>query len=408
MLKLQTVADASRIGKIVSYQKKVNICHQQLHNGTLPMTGWVNLPNCDDAILKQIVEAAQLIRKEYTALVVIGIGGSYLGTKACYEFLQPEGKGVKLYFAGWNLSSRRHLRLLKELDNENPALCVVSKSGTTLETSLAFSVLKEYLQKRFREDYKNRIFAITDEKEGVLREEADCNGYRSFSIDSDIGGRYSVLTPVSLLPLAAAGCDIFKLMQGAKKAYADFSDSDLNKNISYRYAVLRNILYDEGKVMELFSFAEPDMLSMGNWLMQLFAESEGKNNSGIFPVTLGYSTDLHSVGQFLEEGNPIFFETMLYTREIEENLMIPATGLTYGEYDCAMMEAVYSVRNAKGTPIFRMELEDFKEESLGYFLYFFEKACALSCMLRGINPFNQPGVECYKKEFRAIMGDKEK
>ena len=404
MLTLETNAFEPRKKEIFAYDAEIIKHHQALHNGSLEMTGWVNYPmDSREDEWQRIAATAKEIREKYTALVVVGIGGSYLGTRSCYELLVNQRNGVKLFFAGWNLGGYYHQRLLKKLENYDVALCVVSKSGTTLETSLAFDLLKSYLKDRYGKNYTNRIYAVTDSTHGALRAEAEAHGYHTFALDGNIGGRYSVLTAVGLLPLAAAGIDIFALLNGAKKAFQDFYCEDIQQNLCYQYAAYRNVLFKEGKTTEFFSFAAPEMFRFGYWLKQLFAESEGKNGVGIYPSALSYSTDLHSVGQYLEEGNPIFFETMLCLKNYAHDIAAEGHEKTYNDHIKAVTEAVYRVRNARNTPIIRLTLEALDEEHVGYIIYFFEKACAMSCLLMGVNPFDQPGVEAYKKEMRTLL-----
>lgn len=404
MLKLETMSFAPRQEAIGRYAAKVEKAHEELHNGSLPMTGWVDLPvDFKEDALASICAAAQTIQASYTALVVIGIGGSYLGTRACYDVLEAERNGVRLFFAGWNLGGRYHEKLMKKLDDYDVALCVISKSGTTLETTLAFDLLKDYMETRYGRDYSDRVYAVTDREKGALRKEAKENGYHTFALESDIGGRYSVLTAVGLLPLAASGLDVRALLDGAKAAYHDLSSPDLKENPCYQYAAYRNVLFQEGKKTELFSFTEPEMFRFGFWLRQLFAESEGKNGMGIYPSALCYSSDLHSVGQFLEEGCPIFFETMITLSSYVSDVTVKGHAKTYNDHTDAVANAVYRVRNAKKTPIIKMTLSALDAENVGYMIYFFEKACAMSCLLMGVNPFDQPGVEAYKSEMRSLL-----
>lgn len=404
MLKLETKSFAPRRDAMANYKQKVEKAHEKLHDGSLAMTGWVDLPVifAEDELAK-ILAAAKEIRKKYTALVVIGIGGSYLGTRACYDLLEANRNGVALFFAGWNLGGRYHEKLLHKLDGYEVALCVVSKSGTTLETTLAFDLLKTYMTDRYGSGYTERIYAVTDREKGALRKEATEKGYQTFPLPDDIGGRYSVLTSVGLLPLAAAGIDIVALLRGAKEAYTDLNSGELDLNPCYQYAAYRNVLFGEGKVTEFFSFIEPEMFRFGFWLKQLFAESEGKNSLGIYPSALCYSTDLHSVGQFLEEGHPIFFETMITLASYAGDLTVKGHKKTYNEHTMAVVDAVYHVRNEKGTPIVKLTLDALDEENMGYMIYFFEKACAMSCLLMGVDPFDQPGVEAYKNEMRLLL-----
>lgn len=405
MMKLETESFVPRYEAMVSYREKVNSCHEKLHDGSLAMTGWVDLPlSFDEEELSSVLAAGEEIRQTYSALVVVGIGGSYLGARSCYDLLEAKQNGVKLFFAGWNIGGRYHERLLQKLDQHDVALCVVSKSGTTMETALAFDLLKDYLKKRYGKQYLDRIYVVTDREQGTLRQEARTMGYHAFALDRNIGGRYSVLTAVGLLPLAAAGIDVKAMLRGAKRAFEDFNTPNLDENECYRYAAFRNVMFREGKSIEFFSFSEPEMFRFGYWLRQLFAESEGKNGVGIYPSALSYSTDLHSVGQFLEEGHPVFFETMVTLGSYEHDIAIDGREKTYNDHIVAATEAVYRVRNAKQTPIIRLTISALDEENVGYLIYFFEKACAMSCMLMDVNPFDQPGVEAYKKEMRKLLG----
>ncbi len=404
MLKMETKSIAPRREAMARYAQKVVKAHQKLHDGSLAMTGWVDLPaKVHETYLAEISAAAAKIRRQYTALVVIGIGGSYLGARACYDLLEADRSGVKLFFAGWNLGGRYHEKLLQKLDGYDVALCVISKSGTTLETTLAFDLLKEYMEDRYGGDFSDRVYVITSENSGALHQEAVEKGYCVFPLDEEIGGRYSVLTSVGLLPLAASGIDIAALLDGAKAAYDDLNHEDMEQNPCYQYAAYRNVLFAEGKVTEFFSFIEPEMFRFGFWLKQLFAESEGKNCRGVYPSALLYSTDLHSVGQFLEDGHPIFFETMITLASYGKNSADGGYLETHHKHTKAMADAVYHVRNEKGTPIMKLTIDALDAKNLGYMIYFFEKACAMSCLLMGVNPFDQPGVEAYKNQMRLLL-----
>ena len=405
MLNLKSESFLMYKNDILSYQYDVNEFHQKLHDGVFDMTGWVELPVCiSEEELCLILDAAAEIQQKYTALVVIGIGGSYLGSCACYEMLEHQCDGVKLYFAGWNFGSRYHRLLLDKLEKEDVAVCVISKSGTTAETTLAFQLFKRYLQDRYGDDFSDRVYAITDPEKGDLRKEADAFGYHTFPLDSAVGGRYSALTAVGLLPLAAAGIDIRELLAGAKVAYHDFLNDSVEENLCYRYAAFRNVMYQQQKYIEFFTFAEPEMVRFGHWLRQLFAESEGKDGKGIYPTILGYSTDLHSVEQYLVDGTPVFFETMIDVASYDEDLLIPGISHSYNDYNRAVTDAVYHVRNQNETPIIRLTMDALDPQNVGYMIYFFEKACAMSCLLMGVNPFDQPGVESYKKEMKNLLG----
>ncbi|MEG0874533.1 MAG: glucose-6-phosphate isomerase [Clostridiales bacterium] len=400
---------------IASYQEKISKAHSHLHGNSLisldpdfSMTGWVDNDNtCNESFLNKIIYYANKVQKNTTALVVLGIGGSFLGTKACIDTLKDScNKSVKIFYGGWNLSASYHKSLLEKLENEEISLCVVSKSGKTMETTIAFQLLKEFMAKKYPKGFSHRIYVVTDKNRGALKDEADKNNYTMFPLDDNIGGRYSVLTAVGLFPMAVAGLDIKKIMSGAKKAKIDFSTEDLSENKCYQYAVLRNILYNEGKYIELFSTMEPHMQGFSQWLKQLFGESEGKDKQGILPVCVNYSADLHSVGQFFQEGNPLFFESLITAKNSDVDLDITFQGKTYRELNEIVYHAVANVREENGTPVFRFEMNALDELSLGYIIYFFEKACAMCCLIQGINPFNQPGVEIYKSETIQMLKEK--
>ncbi len=393
------------------YAQKVHDAHTHLHSTKMAMSGWVDYPKkISDAYLKSILLAAEQIKSQSTVLVVLGIGGSYLGPKACLDMLEDEflteTKALKIYFAGWNLSGTYHHELLNKIKDEELSLCVISKSGTTMETAEAFRLFKEVLIKKYGEKYNSRIYAITDPQSGALRKEAEENGYTAFELESDIGGRYSFLTAVGLLPLCAAGYDIYKIVQGARKAYEDCLPADLAQNSAYRYGVGRRILNERDKSIEIFCVYEPKMQYFLEWLKQLFGESEGKEGGGLFPSSLVFSRDLHSMGQFLQEGTPLFFETVLSVNSPQKDIGYEGAQRTLNEQNELVRKAVLQAHNKGGTPIFTITAEKISEEMFGYMTYFFEKACAMSCMVMGVDPFNQPGVEVYKTEVKKMLSVK--
>lgn len=412
-LELQSVQFEKQKVRIKEKEKNVRACHRILHGmdssynkSVTEMTGWVDYPVCcNDDFFSEIEALAKKIQQESTALVVIGIGGSFLGARSGMKWLRNEidGKGVEIYYAGWNLSGSYHARLLERLAEKEISLCVVSKSGKTLETAFGFGLLKEFMQKKYGEAANDRIYAITDADSGDLRREVQEQGYHALAIEKSIGGRYSVLTAVGLLPMAAGGADIRRLMAGAALAYEDLNEEELTKNPAYLYAVTRNLLYEDGKTLEFLSTMEPHMESFTEWMKQLFGESEGKNQRGVYPTCIKYSTDLHSIGQYIQDGTPNFMESVFSVAEIQDNPDFRFDGKTFAEINEITCQAVVAVRESSNIPLFHFRFRDFSEEALGYAYYFFEKACAMSCLLQGINPFDQPGVEKYKSKIKLLL-----
>ncbi len=393
---------------------------KHLESGDDDFGGWVALPfNYDRAEIARIVETAAKIRRQCDAFIVIGIGGSYLGARAAVEMLSPgsEGgkQGPKIYFAGCNLSGTYHAELIEEIENKEICLCVISKSGTTTEPNIAFSVLKDLMYKKYgREEAVDRICAVTDSAKGVLREESLREGYTSFVVPDDIGGRYSVLTPVGLLPIAVAGIDIFEMLDGAQQKVElsgqpeDWKE-DAGLGTPELFAAVRNELYSRGKVIEVYEYYEPKLQFFAEWLKQLFGESEGKDGKGIFPAALQFTADLHSMGQYLQEGNQIFFETVLHVEEPEKDIIVPdgagelLAGRSMNEVNRAAMKGVTAAHLAVGIPVIRLDIPSLSPFVFGQMVYFFETACALSGYLLGVYPFNQPGVESYKAEMRKVL-----
>ncbi|MDO4551950.1 MAG: glucose-6-phosphate isomerase [Bacillota bacterium] len=398
------------------WQEALGAARERLNSGREEFTGWVRLPlEYDRAELEALLAAAERIRRQCQVLVVIGIGGSYLGARAGLEMLSHsfrrelfprDGEDWPVvYFAGHNISGTYHRELLELIEEKEVCLCVISKSGVTAEPAIAFALLKEALCRKYgAAEAGERIYAITDRERGVLRQEADREGYVSFVVPDDIGGRYSVLTPVGLLPMAAAGLDVKAMLEGAASALALEEDCG-------RYAAARNALFRRGKCIEVFESYEPKLAYFAEWLKQLFGESEGKEEKGIFPASLQFSTDLHSMGQFLQEGNPVFFETVLCVEEPERDLKVPesAGGLFAGKslntVNRAALEGVAAAHKAAGRPIVRIEIPALTPYYFGQMVHFFETSCALSAYLMGVDPFNQPGVEQYKKEMRAQLAE---
>jgi glucose-6-phosphate isomerase len=404
--------------EILEWQGKVKEAHEKIHEKTgegNDFLGWVDLPiNYDKEEFARIKTAAEKIRNDSDVLVVIGIGGSYLGARAVVEALGGDKK-TEIYFSGNDLSSRHINDLLQKIEGKNVALNVISKSGTTTEPALAFRILREWMEARYGEEANERIYATTDSEKGVLKELATKKGYETFVVPNDIGGRYSVLTAVGLLPIAVAGINIDDLMCGSEAARQNFSNEDLLENDCYKYAVYRNILYKQGKEIEILANYEPCLHFVSEWWKQLFGESEGKDKKGIFPAAVDLTTDLHSMGQFIQDGNRILFETVLSIEEDEEKLVIKEeeqnsdglnflAGKTFDEVNKKAMEGTILAHTEGGVPNLIIRLPKLDAFNLGYLLYFWEKACAMSGYLLGVNPFNQPGVEVYKKNMFKLLG----
>ncbi len=401
------------------YQPKVTEIHEKLNNKTDAYTGWVDWPlRVKQSLLDDILATAEEIRGKCTALVVIGIGGSYLGAKACIELLQSpfyneyyagKQKRPRIYFAGHHLSAIYYEELLERLNDEDVCLCVISKSGTTLEPSIAFEILRGYMQERYgMEEATKRIYAITDASKGALRAEANEQGYKTFVVPDDIGGRYSVLTPVGLLPVAVAGIDIVSMLQGAAEACRAYDNADLTENICYQYGLLRNLLQQDGKVIEIFEVYEGRLRYFTEWLKQLFGESECKDGKGVIPMSMQMSTDLHAMGQFLQDGRQMFFETVLTIETIRRDVSLEGSeyagmAKSMHELNQIVEESARKAHLKNNTPNIRLTVSELSAKSFGYMVYFFEKACAVSCYLTGVNPFDQPGVEAYKSNIKAAL-----
>lgn len=383
---------------------------------TNPMGGWYNLPlNYDRDELRRIQSAAATIQQSSEYLVCIGIGGSYLGHRALVEAIRPTS-GVKLLYAGNSLSPQAYADLLATLGDHDFSINVISKSGTTTEPAVAFRLLKAKLYAKYGDDAKQRIYATTDANRGALHDEAVAAGYQRFVVPDDIGGRYSVLSAVGLLPLAAAGVDIEALLAGAateRQALDNINPADIP---AVRYASLRAYLLAQGFDVEVLATFEPHFQQFTEWWKQLFGESEGKQHQGIFPASVTYTTDLHSLGQYLQEGRRNIFETMLeFKATPASEFTVPTTpdnldGLQYlegknlAELNQKALEATVSAHREGGIPVSELIIPDQTPQSLGALVFFFEVACALSAQLSGVDPFDQPGVEAYKKNMFHLLG----
>lgn len=385
--------------------------------------GWLELPtNYDKEEFKRIKAAAEKIQKDSEILVVIGIGGSYLGARAVIEaltnsFYNFEKRNTpRILYAGNNMSPRYILDLIELIGNKDFSINVISKSGTTTEPAIAFRIFREILENKYGiEKAKERIYVTTDKEKGALKTLATEEGYETFVIPDNVGGRYSVLTAVGLLPIATAGINIDKLMMGAKIAQDKYSDSSIKYNECYQYAVYRNLLYLDDKDIEILVDYEPKLHYFIEWWKQLYGESEGKDLKGIFPAGVDFTTDLHSMGQYIQEGRRNLFETVINIEKAEEDITIKADednldGLNYlvdknlDEINKKAMEGTIMAHTKGGVPNILINIEDLTEETIGELIYFFELACAMSGKILGVNPFNQPGVEEYKKNMFTLLG----
>ncbi len=420
-------ADITRAGikkeEIDKLKSRIDDEYRKLRSGEIDMTGWVNLPFAySESELAHIIDAAAEIKKKCSILIVIGIGGSYLGTRAVTEAIGARGSiglpeqerdgslaswindGVNIIFAGNNFSAAYHLRILREFLGNDVCLCVVSKSGETMETKAAFAMLKAALETKYsEEEVKERIYVITG-KSGSLRREAEEEGYKIFDIGEDVGGRYSVLTAAGLLTIAASGPNIKEFIVGAKDA-SEIAEEDPS---FFDYAAVRYFL-GQKKTAEVFEYYEPQLSYFAEWLKQLFGESEGKDGKGIFPVSLSMSADLHSMGQFLQEGRQCFFETVLNVVSPTHDFKVPSSageplaGMSMNCLNNAAMNAVMRAHEKSGVPIIKIDIPELTPYYMGQLMYFFEINCAVCCGLSGINAFNQPGVENYKKEMKKLL-----
>lgn len=422
----QYAAPFVRPEECAQLQPMVNAAHELLisHSGAgSDFLGWTTLPeDYDRAEFARIKAAAERIRKSCQVFIAIGIGGSYLGARAVIEFVKsPLYNNLRkdtpdIYFAGNCISAAALSELVSLCEGRDVCVNVISKSGTTTEPAVAFRVFRELLEKKYgKEGARERIFVTTDRQRGTLKHFSDEAGYETFVVPDDVGGRFSVLTAVGLLPIAVAGINIDELMAGAADAMRQYSSPDLTANDAYRYAALRNILYRKGKTTEILVGYEPCAAMLNEWWKQLFGESEGKDQKGIFPASVIFSTDLHSLGQYIQDGTRNLFETVISIENNPVSFPIPndpanidglnfLSGMDLNTVKKTAMQATLLAHNDGGVPNLLLELSDRSERTLGQLIYFFELACAISGYLLGVNPFNQPGVEAYKKNMFALLG----
>ncbi|OUP72588.1 glucose-6-phosphate isomerase [Erysipelatoclostridium sp. An15] len=406
-----------------SYQEKVNEIHDMIHNKTgagNDFLGWVELPeNYDKAEVALIKEKAAALQDKTDVLLVCGIGGSYLGARAAIEAingLYPKNK-VEIIYVGNTFSSNYIKQVADYIEDKDFAINVISKSGTTTETSIAFRIFKEMCEKKYGKDgARERIVATTDKAKGALKTLATEEGYTTFVIPDDVGGRYSVLTPVGLFPIAMAGIDVDEMMKGAKDAMDKYSVSDLEKNDAYRYGVARQILHKAGYPAEMFVTYELQLSMVAEWWKQLYGESEGKEGKGILPTSATFSTDLHSLGQFIQEGSKVLYETIFQIKEPNSDMVIPSdpdnldglnylAGKTVDYVNKKACEGTIDAHvNTGNVPNILITMDKMDAYGFGYMVYFFEMSCAMSVYLLGVNPFNQPGVEVYKANMFKLLG----
>lgn len=417
--------------EIMGIENEIKAAHSKLHDKSgagSDFLGWLDLPETmDKEEYARLKKTASRIRENADALVIIGIGGSYLGSKAvldalCHPFHnlldKEQRKAPEIYFAGHQISSSYTTRLLELLEGKSVYVNVISKSGTTTEPALAFRLLREFMERKYGKDgAKDRIIATTDKARGALRELAIQEGYETYVIPDDVGGRFSVFTPVGLLPLAAAGIDTDDLMAGALEGQRLYSNPNISENPCYQYAAVRNLLHRNGKNIEIMVNYEPGLHFLSEWWKQLFGESEGKEGKGIFPAAVDFSTDLHSMGQYVQDGQRMLFETVLKIDTDLCPLTIPQdpddrdqlnfiAGQTMDHVNTKAFEGTLLAHVDGGTPCGILHLEKLDAFTLGELMYFFMKACGISGYTLGVNPFDQPGVEAYKKNMFALLGKK--
>jgi len=408
----------------IDYEKSklVPHIHEKIHGRTgagSEYLGWLDWSsNLDEDFFREIEETAQRIQSNSDVLVVIGIGGSYLGSKAIIDMLGshfPDKNKTEILYAGHNVSGSYLKELLNYLDSKEVSLNVISKSGTTTEPAIAFRVLRQYMEERYGSEAKNRIIATTDPDSGALFQMANEKGYQRFIIPRDIGGRYSVLTAVGMLPVAVAGFSFREIISGAANAEKELMDSNIEDNPAYKYAVIRQNLAQKGYTTEILASFESQLVPFHEWWKQLFGESEGKQNKGIFPASVIYPTDLHSMGQYIQDGKRNLFETMIsfthhnddfHLPEDEQNLdeLNYISNISLHDFNKKSLIGTASAHNEGGVPVLHLEVEKYDVYHVGYLMYFFMKACAMSAYLMDINPFDQPGVEFYKVNTKKLLG----
>lgn len=421
MLKLNLDNTGIKEEEILKYAEQVKDIHNNIQaqaNDESEFLGWIELPtNYDKAEFERIKKSAEKIKNDSEVFVSIGIGGSYLGARAVIEALTNTfgSKKPEILYVGNNMSPNYINEMIEYIGDKDISINVISKSGTTTEPAIAFRIFRELLETKYGvEEARRRIYVTTDKARGALKKLSDEEGYETFVIPDNIGGRYSVLTAVGLLPIAVAGIDIDKLMQGAKDAEGKYSDDSLKYNECYKYAVARNILYGNDKTTEILVSYEPKMHYMIEWWKQLYGESEGKDKKGIFPAGVEFTTDLHSLGQYIQDGRRCLFETVLNIEKPSTDMTIKSdednldglnylAGKTLDYVNKKAMEGTIQAHVSGGVPNIMITMDSLNETTIGELIYFFEKACAISGNILGVNPFNQPGVEEYKRNMFMLL-----
>ncbi|MBF0619861.1 MAG: glucose-6-phosphate isomerase [Candidatus Omnitrophica bacterium] len=407
--------------EINAYAGAVKKAHDELHQKTgagNDYLGWVDLPSkTPDALVAELTALAKEVQAHSEAIISIGIGGSYLGIRSTLEFLGGN-PALPVYYAGHNMSNADMSRVLKVIADKKVTVVVISKSGTTTEPAVAFRLVDAAMRRKYSgEELKKRIICVTDAKKGALRQIADKNGYRAYVIPDDVGGRFSILTPVGLVPLALAGVDIKAFVDGFRAGEKEYSQTDLSRNICYQYAAIRNILYKKGKCIEMMASFYPNVQYVTEWWKQLYGESEGKGGQGIFPASTILSTDLHSMGQLMQDGMRNIFETFVMIDKAGDAVLIPNDPLDIDKFNCIAgkdldwvnKQAYHATADAHyegGVPNLLLTLERADAFHIGQLYYFFEKGVGISGYILGVNPFDQPGVEAYKKKMFALLGKK--
>ncbi|MGI6766663.1 MAG: glucose-6-phosphate isomerase [Lentihominibacter sp.] len=391
--------------EIAAQRPAVGDIMDRLWSGQEEMTGWVQTPiNYDEEELEYILNVADVVREEAELMVVLGIGGSYLGAKAAIEALPKTERGIEVKFLGINLCSDYYADILEEIKRKKTIACVISKSGNTMEVMAAFEIVKPLLIEKYgsEKEAAKRIIAITDAKKGKLREEAEQKGYVTMAVPDDVGGRYSVMTPVGLFPMAVSGIDVREFLRGA----ADMATSPEWDSNAADYAIARYLLQQQGKVIEVIELASSKLEFTAEWMKQLYGESEGKDGKGLWPASLIFSTDLHSMGQYLQQGRQIFFETMMVIDKLPAIITVPdgdLKGKTLAELNRIMMDGVSAAHKQAGIPLVEIHLPEMNAYNYGQLMYYLMTTCAITAMLSGVNPFDQPGVEAYKAEMRRLL-----
>lgn len=426
----QYVSSFIEADEIKAENERISLAHHNLHNRTgrgNDYLGWIDYPNTyDKSEFRNIQQVASDIQQHSDILVVIGVGGSYLGARAAIELLshsfynelpKKQRPYPRIIFAGNHLSGKYMKHLFDLLENESFSINVISKSGSTIETAIAFRLLKQYMAKRYdQEEMKRRIFITTDKVNGPLKQIATEEGYTTFSIPNNIGGRYSVLTAVGLLPIAVSGLSIEEMMQGAQLAREETMNVNPLQNHSYLYASLRHLLYKQGKKIEMFNAYEPRWQYFQEWWKQLYGESEGKDGKGVFPAAATFTTDLHSLGQYIQDGERHLYQTILFVEHVQSDMSIPSEASDYDKLNYLANKSLHEInKNAcagsiaahtsGGVPSILIRVPEVNAFTFGYLVYFFQKSCAISSYLLDVNPFDQPGVEAYKRNMMALLNN---